>query len=138
MAGAARKMWRFLRPGGQLAITTWRSGSLEPLHTVFWEAVRRKRPELYKPAGARSRLAEPGAVERLFAEASITGLEIAHEDRAQLIESAEDWWTIAMGTGYRGTIDRLTPEERDRVRAECLALPAPSVRLPVTYAIARR
>jgi ubiquinone/menaquinone biosynthesis C-methylase UbiE len=138
MAGAARKMWRFLRPGGQLAITTWRSGSLEPLHTVFWEAVRRQRPELYKPVGARSRLAGAGAVESLFAEAGIPGVELTHEDREQLIESVEDWWTIAMGTGFRGTIDQLTPEERDRVRVECLALPARSVRLPVTYAIARR
>ena len=77
-------------------------------------------------------------MESLFAEASVPDVEVAHEDREQLIESAGDWWTIAMGTGYRGTIDRLTPEERDRVRAECLALPAPSVRLPVTYAIARR
>ena len=138
MPEALRKMWRFLRPGGQVAITTWRGGSLEPLHTVFWEAVRRERPELYKPSGARARLAEPGAVEALFAAAGIAAVEITPEDHEQPIESPDDWWTIAMGTGYRGTIDQLTPEERARVRATCVALPASSLRLPVAYSIARK
>jgi ubiquinone/menaquinone biosynthesis C-methylase UbiE len=138
MPAALQKMWRFLRPGGQLAITAWGADAFDPLSTVFWEAVRRERPELYKGFSAWSRLAKPGAVESLFAEAGIEAVEVTREDYEQPMESAEAWWTILMGSGYRATVDRLTPPERDRVREACLALSAPTVRLPVTYAIARR
>jgi ubiquinone/menaquinone biosynthesis C-methylase UbiE len=138
MPAALQKMWRFLRPGGQMAITTWGADAFDPLSTVFWEAVRHERPDLYKGFSAWSRLAEPVAVEGLFAQAGIEAVEVTPEDYEQPIESAEDWWNIVMGSGYRGTVDQLTPPERDRVRKACLVLSAPSVRLPVTYAIARR
>lgn len=137
MPAALSKMWRFLRPGGRLAITTWRAGSLEPIHTVFWDAVRRVRPELYKPSGARARLAGPGAVERLFADAGISQVEITHEDGEQTLEAPEDAWTIVMGSSYRRTIEQLTPVERAAVREECLAKAGGSIHLPVCYAIAR-
>lgn len=138
MPAALQKMWRFLRPGGQLAITTWGADAFDPLSTAFWEAVRRERPEIYKGFSAWSRLAQPGAVESLFAEAGIEAVEVTPEDHEQPIESAEDWWTILMGSGYRGTVDQLTPLERERVREACLALECRALRLPAVYTVARR
>ena len=126
MAGALKKMWRLLRPGGQLAVTVWDHAAFEPLDALF-------------PApSAWTRLAAPGSLESLFAECDIGPVAIVHEDHYQPISSPEDWWSIAMGSGFRATIDQLSPEDRERLRAKCLALTAPAIHLPVTYALARR
>jgi SAM-dependent methyltransferase len=123
MAAALQKMWRFVRPGGVLAITVWGPDAFGALNAVF-------------PGPRRwNRLSGPGAVERLFAESDIAPVEVIHEPYSQPIASPEDWWTIALGSGYRGMI---TPETRDSARAACLAFPSRSVPLPVTYALARR
>ena len=42
--------------------------------------------------------------------------EIAAEPGTQPLSGVEDWWTIALGSGFRGTIDLLSAEEADRVR----------------------
>lgn len=48
MAGFVAEMWRLVRPGGALAITTWGAGLFEPANTVFWESVREVEPSLFK------------------------------------------------------------------------------------------
>jgi SAM-dependent methyltransferase len=138
MVASLQKMWRFLRPGGRLVVTTWGPDSFEPGHTVFWDAVRRERPDLDQEHSARKQLSEPGAVERVFAAAGIGNVESESEDHDHAIESAADFWTIVMGSSYRGRIDQLTPEQRERVREECLRLSAQSLRMPVVYTLARR
>jgi hypothetical protein len=108
----------------------------EPADSLFWEAARRERPDLYKTFTPWDRLTSPESICELFAAAGIPGLEIEAEDRPHVLESAEDFWELAMGTGYRGTIDQLTDEQRERVRAECLTLTARSLRSQVLYATA--
>jgi hypothetical protein len=34
------------------------------------------------------------------------------------IDSPDDWWAKVMGSGYRGTVEQLSPAERQRVRSE--------------------
>jgi SAM-dependent methyltransferase len=126
MAAALQRMWRLLRPGGQLAITVWGHDCFEPLGALF------------PGPSAWTRLASPGALESLFHDAAISPVEIVHEAYQQPIRSPEDWWSISMGSGYRATIDELSTEDRDRLRAQCFALSAPAIRLPVAYALARR
>ncbi len=48
MPGFAAEMWRLVRPGGVLAITTWGPGLFEPASTAFWESVRDVEPSLFK------------------------------------------------------------------------------------------
>lgn len=138
MVAALRKMWRFLRPGGRLAVTTWGPDAFEPGHTLFWDAIRRERPDLDPAHSARKQLSEPGAVEHVFAAAGIANVETEAEDHHHALESAEDWWTIVMGSSYRGRVDQLTVEQRERVRRACLGLSVRALRLPVVYTLARR
>lgn len=40
MPAFVAEMWRLVRPGGVLAITTWGPGLFEPADSHFWESVR--------------------------------------------------------------------------------------------------
>jgi SAM-dependent methyltransferase len=46
MAAFAAEMWRLVRPGGHLAITTWGPDLFEPANGIFWESVRAVEPAL--------------------------------------------------------------------------------------------
>jgi len=35
------------------------------------------------------------------------------------LRSPEDWWPMVLGTGYRGTIEQLDADQRERVRKHC-------------------
>jgi ubiquinone/menaquinone biosynthesis C-methylase UbiE len=138
MPAALRKMWRFLRPGGRLLVTTWGAGAFEPASTLFLDALRQERPDLADDHIPRTRLSEPGGVEGVFAAAGIAHVETEAEDHDHTLASAEDWWTIVMGSAHRGRVDQLPPEQRERVRQACLGLTARALRMPVVYTVARR
>ena len=138
MAGAVAKMWRYLRTGGRLVITTRGAEVFEPGNTLFWEAVRRVRPELYMSFTPWLALSTPEKVRGLFAEAGIAEVAIEGEDHPHELGSAEDFWTLVSGTGYRAIVDQLTGAERESVRAACLTLAARTLSSPALYAVARK
>ena len=138
MAAALRKMWRYLRAGGRFAITTRGPEVFEPGDSLFWNAVRRERPELYKTFPPWETLTTPELVLGLFGQAGIAQVEIEAEDAQHMLTSAEDFWALVMGTGYRATVDQLTDEQRERVREACLKLEARRLRSPVLYEVAKK
>ena len=90
MVAALAKMWRFLRAGGRLAIVTRGPDVFEPGNTLFWDAVRRERPELYKAFVQWERLTTPEQVRDVSGRAGIAEVEIVAEDPGHELESAED------------------------------------------------
>jgi hypothetical protein len=42
------------------------------------------------------------------------------ETDAHSLSTSEDWWTMVMGGGIRGTIDQLDSETKERVQAKNL------------------
>jgi SAM-dependent methyltransferase len=138
VAGSLAKMWRFLRVGGRLVIVTRGPGVFEPGNTIFWESVRRERPELYKAFAPWELLTTPDAARGEFERAGIADVEITTEDPGHELASAEEFWDLVMGTGYRATVDQLTDAEHERVRAACLAIKARRLTSPVLYAVSRK
>ncbi|WP_437305809.1 class I SAM-dependent methyltransferase [Sorangium sp. So ce388] len=142
MPAAVRRLWRWLKPGGTLAITTWGQSVLEPGNTAFWDAIRTHRPDVYKTFRPWERIDTPDTLRTMLAEAGVATCAVDAEGSRQPLTSPDDWWVIALGSGYRGTIDKLDPGTQESVKRDTLApLRAQSALTAETnalYAIARK
>ena len=121
MAMAASELWSRIRPNGKLAVTTWGPNFCEPANDAFWCSIKNVRPDLYKGFNPWDRINDPAGLRKILNEAGIASPKIIAENRLHPIKSAEDWWTIVLGSGYRGTIEQLTQSERENVKAANLA-----------------
>lgn len=115
MAKALSELWSRLRPGGKLAVTTWASGFCKPANEAFWCSIKNVRPDLYKGFNPWDRIDSPISLRGIFDQARTASPTITREDRLHPINSAEDWWTIVLGSGYRGTVEQLDVAERQKV-----------------------
>ena len=120
MPSGIRSLWRLVRPHGQMAITTWGPGFVEPGSSAFWEAVRTERPDLYKTFNPWDRVNDPDALAAMMFQGGVHANEVVAETDAQPLDSPEDFWTIALGSGFRGTIEQLDIDARERVRQATL------------------
>jgi SAM-dependent methyltransferase len=121
MAKAVSELWNHIRPGGKLAVTTWGRNFCEPANNAFWCSVKNVRPNLYKGFNPWDRIDNPACLKNILDEAGVASPKISAENRLHPISSAEDWWAIVLGSGYRGTIEQLTQAERDKVKEANLA-----------------
>lgn len=142
MVAAVRELWRLTAPGGTLAITTWGPRLFEPMNSVFWHAVREIRPELYKSFNPWDRINDPAPLRALLLEAGVAAPAIVPESAGHPLARADDWWTLVLGSGYRGIVEQLTPSEREVVRASCerefAARNVSSIEANVLYALATK
>ena len=142
MAAAIRELWRVVRPGGQLAITTWGPDFFEPASTAFWNAVREVAPHLDKSFNPWDRICDPTSLRKLLAEAGIESSVVIAEAGEHPIASPEAWWTAVLGSGYRGTFEQLDAPEREHVRVENLKFirdhGVTAVQANVVYAVAAK
>ncbi|QPK63218.1 class I SAM-dependent methyltransferase [Methylomonas sp. LL1] len=116
MNAAVRELWRMVKPGGRLAITTWGPNLFEPANGAFWEAIHLERPDLHRAFNPWERISEPDGLRQMLAEAGVQIVDILAESGTHPLNEPEDWWKIAMGSGYRGTLEQLAPDTFKRVR----------------------
>ncbi len=117
ISAAVRALWHNVRPGGKLAITTWGPRFLEPANTAFWDSIREVRPDLYKGFNPWDRICDPASLREVMRAGGVEEAEVVAEFGAHAIASPEAWWAAILGTGYRGTVEQLSPHDRDRVHA---------------------
>ena len=120
MVGAVRQLWKHVRPGGRLAITTWGPNFFEPVNSEFWNSVRDERPDLYKSFLPWERIAQPEALRELMLAAGVSNPKAELEMGTHSLRTPEDWWTMVRGSGYRATIDQLSADAHERVRTQNL------------------
>jgi ubiquinone/menaquinone biosynthesis C-methylase UbiE len=121
MAKAVSELWSHIRPGGKLAVTTWGPNFCEPANAAFWSSIKDIRPDLYKGFNPWDRINDPAGLRKILDEGGVASPNIIPENRLHPLKSAEDWWTIVLGSGYRGTIEQLTLAERQAVKEANLA-----------------
>jgi hypothetical protein len=136
------ELWRLVRPGGRLAITTWGPRMFEPGSSAWWTAVKQFRPDLLRAVNPWERIMTADAMRRLLTASGIPEAEIVAEDGRQPLRSPEDWWSVVLGSGYRWTVDQMDDETIERVRAANLAPlrqnGVTSIETNVIYAVARK
>lgn len=121
MVAATKELWRMVRPGGRLAITTWGPELFEPANTAFWQAISSERPDLMKGFNPWERISTPTGLRQMLQEAGVMNPDIIEEPGTHPLSSPEDWWLVAMGSGYRGTISQLNASDFIKIREANLA-----------------
>ena len=142
MTAFIAQMWRLVRPGGALAITTWGPGLFEPANTLFWQAVGGVEPSLVKAFNPWDNVTTPHALKKLFRRAGVADPDVAAVPGRHQLEHPDMFWDVVLGSGYRATVDALSPEQREALRRRLLSAlrsgQVTSLRTDVVYAIARR
>jgi ubiquinone/menaquinone biosynthesis C-methylase UbiE len=116
MVKQVRELWRMVRAGGQLAITTWGPRMFEPGSAAWWAAVKQFRPDLHAAFNPWERIITVEAVRQLLTESGIEKADVIAEDGQQALQSPDDWWTVVRGSGYRWTLEQMDHETAARVR----------------------
>ncbi|MGB8156948.1 MAG: hypothetical protein WCF34_11605, partial [Pseudolabrys sp.] len=76
MVKQVRELWRMVRAGGQLAITTWGPRMFEPGSAAWWAAVKQFRPDLHAAFNPWERIITPQAVRQLLTESGIENADV--------------------------------------------------------------
>jgi ubiquinone/menaquinone biosynthesis C-methylase UbiE len=121
MEVAVRELWRMIKPGGKLAITTWGPRFFEPVYTIWREAVRAERPDLYSVFNPWDRITSPDQLRQLVESSGVVDAEIVPESGNQPLHSPQDWWTIVLGSGLRGTVDAMDRATAARIQNQTVS-----------------
>ena len=117
---AVRELWRLVKPGGHLAITTWGPRIFEPAVSYFWDAVGEQRPELVQSYQPWDRITDVETLRDVLRSGGVDSADIQPEDGVHPLSAPEDWWSIVLGSGYRNTVDKLGPASAEVVRDQCI------------------
>ena len=77
-------------------------------------------PDLYTAFNPWDRITTSEAVCRLLHDGGLQNFEVTAEDGYQTLRTPEDFWTIALGSGLRWTIDQMGAELAQEVKHEVL------------------
>lgn len=116
MAAFLEEMWRLVRPGGSLAVTTWGPGWAEPASGHFWRCVGEVEPSLFKAFNPWDEITTPAALAGLFARAGLPRPAVTAAEGRHHLDHPDRFWDIVLGSGYRATVDALRADQRDRLR----------------------
>ncbi len=107
MTALARELWRMVRPGGVLAVTTWGPDAFEPGATAFWDAVGQVRPDLVRSFNPWDKLDHPGG-----AGGACSTRPASPARRPRRRPATSPWWVPA--TGGRSSSERATAPRSTR------------------------
>ena len=123
MEALTRELWSLVKPGGRLVITVWARGLMEPAYSAFFEAVGAERPDLVPTEPRWVSVADPADLRATLVGGGIPdeAIEIVGERGMHELPHPDEFWTIVLGSGMRGSLDPLPPDARERVRHRLLA-----------------
>ena len=121
MPAFVAEMWRVVRPGGTLAITTWGPGWCEPASSAFWNVVQRHDANLVRAFNPWDQITTAAALTDLLVRGGVNAPIVkATSGELHQLEDPADFWDIVLGSGYRATLDALPVATRDLVREDLL------------------
>jgi ubiquinone/menaquinone biosynthesis C-methylase UbiE len=118
MEGALRRLAHTVKPGGQIAISSFTETAFSPFAPVFlslYEDFGRQVPPL-----SWKRLANVGVIEEIYRAAGITDLVFHHEPLGYALQSEQQWWDVVWNAGFRGLLNQLSESECEAFKAQHL------------------
>ena len=121
MPAFVAEMWRLVRPGGTLAITTWGPGWCEPASSEFWASVRELEPALFRSYNPWDEITTESALAELLARAGIGEAAVeATTGMYHELAGPNDFWDIMLGSGFRATVNALGQARRPQLREQVI------------------
>lgn len=77
-------------------------------------------PALYKAFNPWDEITTPPALAELFSRAGVPGATAEAVPGQHHLDHPDSFWDIVLGSGYRGTVDALRPDQRDQLREQLL------------------
>jgi ubiquinone/menaquinone biosynthesis C-methylase UbiE len=118
MEGAMRRIAHTVKPGGQIAISSFMESAFSPFSSAFlslYEDFGRQVPPL-----SWKRLADVAAIETVYRAAGITDISFHHEALGHALQSEQQWWDVVWNAGFRGLLNQLSESELDAFKAQHL------------------
>lgn len=119
MEKSLARLTRFLKPGSFVAITSFTEGSFEPqteLTLKRFESYGVKLPDSY----TWKRLASIEKCESLLKRIGMKNIRCHRAQMGYPMKSADEWWDLLRYSGFRAYLNRLSPEQVQRYKAENL------------------
>lgn len=116
MQALLRELWRMVATGGSLSVTTWGPRMFEPASELWWRAVATERPDLVEEFRPWDAISSAAGLRKLFLEAGLPEPAVHEVADRQELRVPEDWWSVALGSGLRWTVDRLGADAAERVK----------------------
>jgi ubiquinone/menaquinone biosynthesis C-methylase UbiE len=142
MVTQLQELWRYIRPGGKLAIASWGSRFFEPAYSIWREIIQTEQPTLCYACTPWDSISAPTSLWELLRRSGALTVKIVSEQRRQWLRTPEDWWTIVLGSGLRGVVDEMSKEAAERVRCANIERvrhhAVTSIETNVLYAIATK
>lgn len=142
MEALVTELWRMVKPGGKLALTTWGPDFFEPLNSVFNQALSRERPDLVSNFRPWDRIITIEALVQLLVDSGASNIQVIAETGQQALSQPEAWWKAVLGSGLRATVEAAGPDLAEQIRLENMLFikenNITSITTNVIYGIARK
>ncbi|UCG79257.1 MAG: methyltransferase domain-containing protein [Nitrospirota bacterium] len=107
-----------VKTGGRVMTTTFSFGSFSPLADIFLE--RLKKYGIEPPTMSWKRISSVEQCKELFGSSGLADIECQKVDAGYYLDDADDWWHIIWNGGFRGLVNKLSDDDRERFRVEHL------------------
>ncbi len=142
MESLVAELWRVVKPGGKLAITTWGPDLFEPMYSAFDNVLKVVRPDLVSDFRPWDRITTVSAVEQLLMNGGTTNITTEAEQGEQKLLNKDSWWKVVLGSGLRAAAEAAGAELAECVRQDNIAFITEnrieSIAINVIYGVAQK